>query len=391
MRRILASSSALALPIALILSACNTPDPVDHSPDGPAGDGKEDTLFPIGQENLGYLIVEPADGSALGLSPIPAHVGVDTKNVAYGAKTRLPAGLHTVGWALATGEGLGSMQASVVAKTDTVVVGAGLHVNGSLDFPVTFGAKLRVTTPWVVGGSVLQRAAEPGRFVPVGPGQFTFALSVEEFGAAPIWSDSVTLAAGEVKSMDLAPPDLRGTVHIQPPTRAFPPARSETWFATSRSYSPETLASYPTQGKTYREKYLLNPSTWASNVGASATELDYTVLAKPAWKQGYFLWLNGTYATFEVEPGKTTTVRWQRLDVDDVEVTREDGSKFRTAGTYSIEWLNPAGTYVAWPDLQKLPTKTGVDLVLGHYRVTVAYTTLEPPGPKQDVYELDLK
>ena len=393
MRRTPASSftAALALPLALILSACHTPDPVDHSPDGPAGDGKEDTLFPVGEENLGYLTIQPADGSALGLSPIPAHVGVDTRNVAYGEKTRLPAGWHTVGWSLATGEGLGMMQASVVAKTDTTVVGAGLHVNGSLDLPVTFGPKVRVVTPWVVGGSVLQRASEPGHFVPVGPGEFSFALALEAIDELPFWSDTITLASGEVKSLDLSPPDPRGQIVIKPPVRAFPSARLESWFATSRFYSVETLAGYPTQGKVYREKYLLNQASWAINVDALTAELEHTVLGNTAWKKRYFLWLNGTYATYEVEPGKTTTVQMQRLDVDDVDVTREDGSKFRTAGTYSIEWLNPAGTYVAWPDLQKLPTKTGVDLVPGHYRVTVAYTTAEPPGPKQDVYELDLK
>lgn len=388
MFRTLGRSAALALPFALLFTACNTPEPVDETRSG--GGGKEDTLFPTGTENLGYLVVQPADGSALGLTSIPVGVYVDSKKVPYGSKTRLPAGGHTVGWGTEAGDWTGSMPVNVAVSTTTEVVGAGLHVNGSLDFPVTFGSKLRVTSAFGTGTAVFARATEPGRFVPVGPGDYNFEIALEELYTPPVWSEVVSLAAGEVKSIDLSPPELRGKIQIKPPTRAFPSAKQETWFAASLFYSGETLAGYPTQGRAYREKYLVNPSTWAANVGALATDLEHTVLGKTAWPRGYFLWLNGTYANFEVAPGGTTVVQMQRLDVDDVEVTREDGTKFRTAGTYSIEWLNPAGNYVAWPELQKLPTKTGVDLVPGHYRVTVAYTTLEPPGPKQDVYEIDL-
>lgn len=380
----------LVLPTALglLLAACNTPEPVERT--DPSGDGKEDTLFPTGTENLGYLVVQPPDGSALGLSPIPSRPTVDNQSLMYGAKIRLAAGTHGVGWALETNESLGYMPVTVIASMETVAIGAGLHLSGSLDFPVTFGSQLRATTPWGGGAYVFERASEPGRFVPIAPGEYLFALSLEDFNAPALWSNLVTLASGEVQSVDLAPPDMRGKVVIKPPKRMFPSVRQETWFAASRSYSAETLASYPTQGGAYREKYLLNPSTWATNVGALAADLEHTVLGNTAWTRGYFLWLNGTYANFEVAPGGTTIVQMQRLDVDDVEVTREDGTTFRTQGTYSIEWLSPSGAYVAWPELQKLPTKTGVDLVPGHYRVTVAYTTLEPPGPKQDVYEIDL-
>lgn len=388
MFRTLTPMTALALPLGLLLAACNTPEPVENTDS--SGGGKEDTLFPIGSENLGYLVVQQPDGSAVGLSQAASRLFVDGKPASFGATTRLPAGSHSVVWSLENGSPTGSMSATAVAKTTTVVVGAGIHVSGALDFPVTFGSKLRSTTPWEPNSYVFEAASEPGRFVPVGPGDFAFSLSLEDFNTPPLWSNVVTLASGEVKAVDLSPPELRGKIVIKPPTRMFPTVRQETWFAASRSYSAETLASYPVQGGAYREKYLLNPSSWAENVGKLASDLEHTVLGNTAWTRGYFLWLNGTYVNLEVAPGGTTVVQMQRLDVDDVEVTREDGTTFRTEGRYSIEWLTPAGTYVVWPELQNLPTKTGVDLVAGHYRVTVSYNTLEPPGPKQDVYEIDL-
>lgn len=144
-----------------------------------------------------------------------------------------------------------------------------------------------------------------------------------------------------------------------------------------------------TQSQAYREKYLLSPANFGVPVRNLGT-VERTVVANPVHPSPYFLWLNGTYKIYDVKPGAIVDLEVRRLDVDDVAVTREDGTTFSQKGSYSVEWRQPDGTYVTIPLLQQRSTRTGVDLVPGHYRVTVDYTTAEPPGSKQDVYEIDL-
>jgi hypothetical protein len=68
-------------------------------------------------------------------------------------------------------------------------------------------------------------------------------------------------------------------------------------------------------------------------------------------------------------------VHLHRLDIDDVIVTREDGTSFTTAGTYV---LNFGGKKIAGP----FNTKTGLDLLPGTYEVVVSYTTALGPQTK---------
>jgi hypothetical protein len=75
----------------------------------------------------------------------------------------------------------------------------------------------------------------------------------------------------------------------------------------------------------------------------------------------------------------STNVVLYRLDIDDVLVTREDGSIFVTPGTYDIFF---GGARVAGP----FTTNTGLDLLPGEYEVVVRYPTAE--GTKANRYVL---
>ncbi len=64
-----------------------------------------------------------------------------------------------------------------------------------------------------------------------------------------------------------------------------------------------------------------------------------------------------------------------RLDVNDVAVTRDDGSTFKVRGTWT---LNFNGVQVAGP----FNTGTGIDLLPGTYSLSVSYTDLNGPQTK---------
>ncbi len=72
--------------------------------------------------------------------------------------------------------------------------------------------------------------------------------------------------------------------------------------------------------------------------------------------------------TLPLSQTSDNNVRLYRIDVADVNVTREDGSHFTTRGTYEVYF---GGTRVAGP----FATSTGIDALAGDYEVVVQYST----------------
>jgi hypothetical protein len=70
-----------------------------------------------------------------------------------------------------------------------------------------------------------------------------------------------------------------------------------------------------------------------------------------------------------------------RVDIDDVVVTREDGSTYTTKGTFEVYF---GGNRVAGP----YSTALGVDVLPGAYEIVVKYTTAE--GAKSNTYDINL-
>lgn len=77
----------------------------------------------------------------------------------------------------------------------------------------------------------------------------------------------------------------------------------------------------------------------------------------------------------------TNSVKLYRLDVDNVEVTKEDGSTYVTTGKYEVYF---GGTRVAGP----YNTNTGIDLLAGTYELVVTFNTADGPQTQRETFTL---
>lgn len=77
----------------------------------------------------------------------------------------------------------------------------------------------------------------------------------------------------------------------------------------------------------------------------------------------------------------TNSVKLYRLDVDNVEVTKEDGSTYTTTGKYEVFF---GGTRVAGP----YNTNTGIDLLPGTYELVVTFNTADGPQTQRETFTL---
>jgi len=77
----------------------------------------------------------------------------------------------------------------------------------------------------------------------------------------------------------------------------------------------------------------------------------------------------------------TTTFKLYRIDVNNVTVTREDGSTYVTSGTYE---LYQDGSRVAGP----YATNTGIDAFPGTYELVISYSTADGPKTQRQTITL---
>jgi hypothetical protein len=84
----------------------------------------------------------------------------------------------------------------------------------------------------------------------------------------------------------------------------------------------------------------------------------------------YTLTVGGRQTVLDQTAG--TAIGLHRLDVNDVTITREDGTTYTTKGTYS---LNYGGVQVQGP----FTTGTGIDVLSGTYQFSLSYTDFDGP------------
>jgi hypothetical protein len=77
----------------------------------------------------------------------------------------------------------------------------------------------------------------------------------------------------------------------------------------------------------------------------------------------------------------TNAIKLHRLDVDNVEVTKEDGSTYTVTGKYEVYF---GGTRVAGP----YNTNGGVDLLAGTYELVVTFNTADGPQTQRETFTL---
>ena len=85
--------------------------------------------------------------------------------------------------------------------------------------------------------------------------------------------------------------------------------------------------------------------------------------------------------TVALSQSSANNIKLQRLDMDHVEVTRENGSTYTVAGTYELFF---GGTRVAGP----FNTNTGVDLLPGTYELVTSFTTVDGAQTQRETINL---
>lgn len=233
-----------------------------------------------------------------------------------------------------------------------------------------------------------------------------------KYGIAGLPDLNFDLTSGQATVLNITPRDIRATVTVSPPTtRAFPDGLQHTcnqersWMVYRHANTRSTV---------------FEPSPNISSRGSTQNILD----AKPIARDNrvsfrYFplpanasskheLVVNNVPLALGLGAGESQTVQLKRLDVNNVTVTREDGSRYVTAGFYTLNRYAPmgsAGALFTQPMLMPAyatqgcssltavamtyATQTGVDVLPGHYQVVVSYQTAE--GAQQSIHDVDLR
>jgi hypothetical protein len=413
-----------------------------------AGEGEVETtartedekrIEPVDGETLGFLRVDAPPGWLL--PPVPSNDATVTFNapgrpapadIPFGRNTRLnPAKgciqvrskfqQPTVACEIAVERGFSTTYtiASIEARYD-----------GSTSGPLTvdFGPRPRLSifqrpegSPTAPETQVFSFAGiptndafwngKPQRAVLAAPGDYRFSWNL------PILEDvRKTVVEEERAVIPLASLDRRATVVVKPPVRELPDAPFAACQGVSRTFlvhrardnaalslgepAPGDLRVYNGNVAAYPEGYL---TTLSQNEGLRAyralrvnveTSIRVFPFAASEAPSHYELVVNGVPQLLDVRPGETTAVQLERLDVDDIEITREDGVTYAARGTYQVYRRQADGS---WKSLQRregqssdcsgtprlvdatFPTNTGIDVLPGTYRLIIKYATGEGP------------
>lgn len=350
--------------LCLFLVACTGEvDPTD--PTVSSDDEKDDTLHPTGSENLGYLDLEPPASSRGFYAQTVDFRGTP---IDIGKKVRLKKGTGCLGVnpiAQAV-----DCTVTVEAKKTTTYKLASLHPHFQPTiFDVDAGPQValqltargvlynyRAFDPDVVEGL-------PSKDILALPGDYVFDYGLPIFNKV-----SFTLTAGKAKDLDLGV-DKRATLHIVMPSREYP---------TFYCNRPQLLQ--PVDGR--------GVPVIGTRTNSTETDATYRVFPFAPGGGHYLYTVQGLSATLDPKPGDKLTLKVKRIDVDDVNVTREDGSSYTVAGTWTVLHEDANGQFAPFAACGNIPTKRGIDVVPGVYKIVTSYNTQEGPATEEDVLDL---
>ncbi len=236
------------------------------------------------------------------------------------------------------------------------------------------------------------------------PGDYRFSWGM------PILTDvKKTLGSGENATVDLAPSDKRATIVVKKPAarelpdvpavRCHLPAR--TFLVHRRAENTNGVWGEPPsydQNQTSPQDLPLQPgsnhygsseqiTSWAALPLKNDTTVKVFPFAASEGANHYELVVNNVATPLALKPGDTKTVQLERLDVDDVEVTKETGETYMVKGTWQ---LFRQGANNAWLPITvrqdcstgagaqtSFPTNSGLDVLPGTYRLVISYATAE--------------
>jgi hypothetical protein len=181
----------------------------------------------------------------------------------------------------------------------------------------------------------------------------SFAPIAYQWNLSNATSGTVTFKEGQITEVPVTLPVV-GTLPAEFKTRID--------FATTRELPDYTVASI--RSSVAGEKTYSLPASANASLNLKAyvnTAATYTLTAAGR--------------TVTLDQSKDNVIKLNRLDVDDVTITREDGTTYVVKGTYELYF---GGTLVSGP----AQTHTGIDALPGDYEVVIKYTTDE--GPQVD-------
>ena len=437
MRRKFASRLAPLTPLAAVIlsSACSS------SPEGVgSSDPNAIVINPTGHENEAHLILQLPNDACLPNASCPKVLGqtpplfVDGVSVSLGANTRLKAGTHNVavnglGWQVTTTPG--QHLTVTLPVVDAKCTNAGLPNVPQTDF----GGSVNVTNapcPTTVQGSATG--------VPLGPANMNVY-----FDASCSYNDGfsgrVYAADGSIESVCAAEAMSYGNFNLsyrnaqgtcvtggsgyqgcvgveEALTGRFPGVAPLT--SAFQAYPPGTVSvtvnnSMQTLTVNSGDEVDFNislpalgtvPPTFATNVtflsqrvnpdAAKGTitsscggDRSYTIPSSVQGPLALNAFVNGSCVYTLSVGGRTVTldqtqanaISLNRVDVDDVTITREDGTTYTVKGTWT---LNYGGVQVVGP----YSTGTGVDVLPGTYEFSLSYTDFD--GPQNQTQQLTL-
>ncbi len=237
---------------------------------------------------------------------------------------------------------------------------------------------------------------------PAGDYRFSWTL--------PILSDvKETLSDGEKASVSLSPADRRATIVVKKPVarelpdvpavRCHLPAR--TFLVHRRAENANGVWGEPPsydQNQTSPQDLPLQPgsnhygsseqiTSWAALPLKNDTTVKVFPFAASEGANHYELVVNNVAMPLALKPGDTKTVQLERLDVDDVEITKETGETYMAKGTWTLHRQGPNNTWLPVTVRQdcstgagaqaSFPTNSGLDVLPGTYRLVISYTTGE--------------
>lgn len=378
-----------------------------------------DVVDPIGDENLGALILMSPHEPQPGMTQIAptSLVAIDQnqkeRSISPNSETRLPEGPYSVA---TTNRPFGtSAKIEVTKKTTTTVQLSALHLD--IDLEKMLDVQVGPRPELVINGDLMHvsfntphpwaeimkiHGLQNFKFLTFFPGDLNWQVE----GFPILGKGSFRLAPGQVASYKIAIPEKRASLALIPEQNAqFEDATNSSvcnknLFIAERYADGVNHHSMPhphynsagavvTNESSYKSAHSTN--TYAANIIHFYPQKDSKTHLI------YDFWLNGQSTAIELLPGENMTLKLKRVDVNDVKVTTENGDVYYASGQYQVTNLT-TGELVTVPNYERcyapaqlqstFTTKTGIDVLPGHYKVVVDYMTKE--GPKTYETTLDL-
>lgn len=339
--------------------------------------------------------IKPKDGESLGslLVELPANVSVSAQNVglyfnAQSVAVGTPKRMNPIKSCLGV---RGNSNGQVTSNKCEVELERGKTTKVKLSAlelkydPQVLSVHLGPTPqPGIwhkTNGVTEEQVAQPGTFgVWVSPGQTAQQYVVADgdyrvgFGISNLSDISLSVAPGAILTQTLAIPDKRGFVKATKAVRELPNAGScPNFYVVARkgAYGQgDPLAGVVSQGY-----FTLDAETKVAMFPYQGQDAAH-----------YEVVLHDVVQPIDVKEGKTVALNLERIDVDDVEVTTENGETRNVRGTWQAfragpgnSWLplNPRDASCNYRANMSFYTNSGIDVLPGTYKVVVTYATAE--------------